>query len=174
MKGREGSGVACAWRVHVQRAVSVSECVQHPYPPQRMMPSRPLSSLCFWEACKVLKWNFSLSVGATHAARPGLPPPPSELCSPETGESLIPPRLPPTPLPSSSPSSRPSWWRGCGPTRSWWTCCRTPGWSQGRGATGGTEGGAGGWGAEETSTRKGMRVRCDEEKPFNFRNAFIQ
>lgn len=43
-------------------------------------------------------------------------------------------------LPSSSPSSRPSWWRGCGPTRSWWTCCRMPSWSRGRGATGGTTG----------------------------------
>lgn len=43
-------------------------------------------------------------------------------------------------LPSSSPSFPPSLWTGCEPTRSWWTCCRTPGWSRGRGARGGTAG----------------------------------
>lgn len=82
---------------------------------------------------------FFLSAGASHAAWPGL-----LLPSPEATDRLILPSFPlsfqASFLPSFSPFSRPSLWRGCGPTRSWWTCCHMPGWSRGRGATGGTGG----------------------------------
>lgn len=90
-----------AWAlcVHVQSTVSVSvsvllpyPCTPAPMPPQWMMPSWPLRSLCYSEACRVFNELF-LSAGATHAAWPGLPLP-SFLYSPETAERLIPPTLP--------------------------------------------------------------------------------
>lgn len=135
--------------------VSVSVCVQ----PLSVLSAsgwcnaRPSEAYVTTKAAKFFLNNFFISRCHTRCVARARHPILS-LLSGDAREAN--PNRPRFPSPSSSPSSRPSWWRGCGPTRSWWTCCRTPGWSRGRGATGGTAG------EQRGARRRKERIRLEE------------